>query len=41
LLVCKEKEIIGIPEAPTIYDMMVIGYRDNPPNEKLSEIKPK
>jgi len=29
------KEIIGIPESLTIYDMMVIGYRDNPPNEKI------
>ena len=29
------KEIIGIPESFTIYDMMVIGYRDNPPNEKI------
>ncbi len=29
------REIIGIPESITIYDMMVIGYGDNPPNEKI------
>jgi 5,6-dimethylbenzimidazole synthase len=29
------KEIIGIPESLTIYDMMVIGYEANPPNTKI------
>jgi 5,6-dimethylbenzimidazole synthase len=29
------KEIIGIPEALTIYDMMVIGYESNPPDLKI------
>lgn len=29
------KEIIGIPEPLTIYDMMVIGYEANPPNPKI------
>ena len=29
------REIIGIPESLTIYDMMVIGYGANPPNEKI------
>jgi nitroreductase len=29
------KEIMGIPEPLTIYDMMVIGYGDTPPNEKI------
>jgi nitroreductase len=29
------KKIIGIPESLTIYDMMVVGYGDNPPIEKI------
>jgi 5,6-dimethylbenzimidazole synthase len=29
------KDIIGIPEALTIYDMMVVGYAASPPNEKI------
>lgn len=29
------KEIIGIPEHLTIYDMMVVGYEDNPPGPKI------
>jgi 5,6-dimethylbenzimidazole synthase len=29
------KEIIGIPEALTIYDMMVIGYAASPPGPKI------
>jgi 5,6-dimethylbenzimidazole synthase len=29
------KEIIGIPESLTIYDMMVIGYGANPPGPKI------
>lgn len=29
------KEIIGIPEALTIYDMMVVGYAANPPGPKI------
>jgi 5,6-dimethylbenzimidazole synthase len=29
------KEIIGIPESLTIYDMMVIGYESHPPNTKI------
>jgi 5,6-dimethylbenzimidazole synthase len=29
------KEIIGIPESLTIYDMMVIGYEADPPNAKI------
>jgi 5,6-dimethylbenzimidazole synthase len=29
------KEIIGIPEAITIYDMMVIGYEASPPGPKI------
>ena len=29
------KKIIGIPEALTIYDMMVVGYEANPPNPKI------
>jgi 5,6-dimethylbenzimidazole synthase len=29
------KKIIGIPEALTIYDMMVIGYQDKVPNPKI------
>ena len=29
------KEIIGIPEALKIYDMMVVGYEANPPNPKI------
>lgn len=29
------KEIIGIPEALTIYDMMVVGHEANPPNSKI------
>jgi len=29
------KEIIGIPEALTIYDMMVVGYEANPPENKI------
>ncbi|MFC1928706.1 nitroreductase family protein [Chloroflexota bacterium] len=29
------KDIIGIPEALTIYDMMVVGYEANPPNPKI------
>ena len=30
------KEIIGIPEALTIYDMVVVGYEANPPNHKIA-----
>jgi nitroreductase len=29
------KTIIGIPEALTIYDMMVVGYEANPPGPKI------
>ena len=29
------KEIIGIPEGLTIYDMMVVGYAANPPDPKI------
>ncbi len=29
------KEIIGIPDALTIYDMMVLGYEANPPHQKI------
>jgi len=29
------KEIIGIPESLTIYDMIVIGYEANSPNNKI------
>jgi hypothetical protein len=29
------KEIIGIPESITIYDMMVIGYEANPPDTEI------
>jgi 5,6-dimethylbenzimidazole synthase len=29
------REIIGIPESLTIYDMLVIGYGDSPPNPKI------
>jgi 5,6-dimethylbenzimidazole synthase len=29
------KEIIGIPEALTIYDMMVVGYAASPPGPKI------
>jgi 5,6-dimethylbenzimidazole synthase len=29
------KEIIGIPEALTIYDMMVVGYEASPPDTKI------
>ena len=29
------REIIGIPEALTLYDMMVVGYAANPPNPKI------
>jgi 5,6-dimethylbenzimidazole synthase len=29
------KEIVGIPEVLTIYDMMVVGYADNPPDPKI------
>ena len=29
------RTIIGIPESLTIYDMAVIGYEANPPNEKI------
>ncbi|MBN2074546.1 MAG: nitroreductase family protein [Dehalococcoidales bacterium] len=29
------REIIGIPEALTIYDMMVVGYAAVPPNQKI------
>jgi 5,6-dimethylbenzimidazole synthase len=29
------KDIIGIPEALTIYDMMVVGYAASPPNAKI------
>ena len=29
------KEIIGIPETLTIYDMMVVGYEANSPNPKI------
>jgi hypothetical protein len=29
------KDIIGIPESLTIYDMMVIGYQPNLPNNKI------
>jgi 5,6-dimethylbenzimidazole synthase len=29
------KDIIGIPEALTIYDMMVVGYAAGPPNAKI------
>jgi 5,6-dimethylbenzimidazole synthase len=29
------KEIIGIPDALTIYDMMVIGYEAHPPHPKI------
>ena len=29
------KEIVGIPEALTIYDMMVVGYAANPPDPKI------
>jgi 5,6-dimethylbenzimidazole synthase len=29
------KDVIGIPEALTIYDMMVVGYAASPPNAKI------
>ena len=28
-------KIIGIPDSLTIYDMMVVGYEDNPPGHKI------
>jgi nitroreductase len=32
------KGIIGIPEALTIYDMMVVGYATNPPSSKIIRV---
>jgi len=29
------REIVGIPEALTIYDMMVLGYQEAPPGPKI------